>query len=348
MKSCSVNIIVRDAENTIKQCLDSVVNAGCFTEIVIAVDTRSKDRTAQIISSYNSPIRIRAFWYDHKGKFDELGARNAALNESMGNYIFWIDADEVLDRLPNGFCNLLNAERKAFYLHQISLLPDGYYVDYPQVRLFPKIKGVYWELPIHSQVFFLLERIGIAIDDTPYRILHTGYDSREKITERHIRNYPMLLGYLQEHTTNDRKRQYMIDRFKESHSYLASNGLLNMGFLDPVTIGTILSIATSLIITGLQYRESIAVAKKQAGIVRSLEQQEMAQIATALNIKFPTVSVNDWMLVLQLEESMAPSQVTPQPSNGGTQNVSKNGEGTQQNYMAFAILGVILFAVMMK
>jgi len=350
VKTCSVNMIVRDVEGEIGQCLDSIISAGCFSEIVIAVDTRTRDRTLQVIDSYRSlssvarrnVIPIKAFWYDHHGVWDELGARNAALRESGGEYILWIDADEILDNLPEGFCNLLQnssllGETRAFYLHQVSILSDGTYYDLPQIRLFPNIRGVRWELPIHCQIFFSLERLGIPMEDTPYRILHTGYDSPEKIRDKHVRNYPMLLGYLNEHRTNNRKRQYIMDRYNESYNYLKSNGLLNLGFLDPVTIGTIVSIAVTLIMAGLAKHDAISQAKQQAGIQRYFQQQEMAQLASALHSRFPTVSMEDWMLAIQLEESMPQQQPLPTPE-----------PEPSQNYLPYIVAGIILLAVMLR
>jgi len=339
MNSCSANIIVRDAEGEIGQCLNSIISAGCFSEVVIAVDTRTKDRTLQVIDSYRSLIPIKAFWYDHKGRWDELGARNATLRESGGEYIIWTDADEILDDLPEGFCNLLqNPGKKAFYLHQVSILSDGTYYDLPQIRLFPNVKGVQWELPIHCQIFFSLERLGIPMEDTPYRILHTGYDSPEKITDKHVRNYPMLLGYLNEHRTNNRKRQYIMDRYNESYSYLKSNGLLSdIGFLDPVTISTIVTLAVTFITMGLAKHDAIQQAKQQAGIQRYLQQQEMAQLASALHSRFPTVSMEDWMLAIKLEESMPQQQPVPTPE-----------PEPSQNYLPYIVGGLILLVVMLR
>ena len=341
MKTCSVNIIVRDAEREIGQCLDSIIRAGCFSEVVIALDTRTKDRTAQIISSYKTLIPINAFWYDHGGKWDEVGARNATLRQSRGQYVLWIDADEVLDSLPAGFCDLLASSllgetRRAFYLHQVSMLPDGMYYDLPQVRLFPNLKGVQWELPIHCQIYFSLERLGVKMVDTPYRILHTGYDSPEKIRDKHVRNFPALLGYLDEHRTNDRKRQYIMDRYNESYNYLLSNGLFgDLGWL-LVVVQLLMTIVPPLIEMGMSRSAAISQAKQQAGITRGLQQQETAQLASALHTRFPTVTIEDWMLSISLSESMPQQQtITPPPK-------------PSQNYLPYIAIGIILLAVIIR
>jgi hypothetical protein len=337
MNSCSANIIVRDAEGEIGQCLDSIIMPGCFSEIVIAVDTRTKDRTLQVIDSYRSLIPIKAFWYDHHGLWDELGARNATLRESSGEYILWIDADEILDK-PSGCCLLQNPGKKAFYLHQVSILSDGTYYDLPQIRLFPNVKGVRWELPIHCQIFFSLERIGIPMEDTLYRILHTGYDSPEKIRDKHVRNYPMLLGYLNEHRTNNRKRQYIMDRYNESYSYLKSNNLLGeLGWVQIVAV--ILSAAIPYIIQGVSYKLSLDQAMKEARLQRRLNDDELWELAGALRSRFPQASLNDWYLWVRMSAETAPIR----QGNDGTVVPEK-----EPNYFLYAAIFLALMMWVMR
>jgi hypothetical protein len=227
MSDCSVNILVRDAEREIGNCLNSIVKAGCFSEIVIAVDTRTKDRTIQFIEPFLKVIPINAFWYDHNGGWDELGARNATLDESGCAYIFWIDADELVSM---DICYLLaEAYRthKAYKMNQVSKVPDGKYIEVPQIRLFPNIQGVKWELPIHCQVYFSLRQLGIEIVDTKYRIIHTGYDSEEKITDKAIRNFGALEDYLNSHNEKGEKLSYIMDRYNDSLGYLKSHGIIS-------------------------------------------------------------------------------------------------------------------------
>lgn len=230
LNTCSCNIIVRDAEEFIIPCLDSIANAGCFSEIVIAIDRRSSDRTVDIIESYPYPMPAIAFWY-HWGYDQFTGARNAVLSHSTGDYIFWIDSDE---RLQPGLCELIaNANGKAYYVHQISNLPDGKSLDVPQVRLFPNIQGVQWELEVHEQVSFSLNRLGIPILDSSCSVSHIGYDSDEKIMEKHIRNFPILEEYIRTHTpsllgeTRDDKLAYVTERYNESLGFLKSQGIIS-------------------------------------------------------------------------------------------------------------------------
>lgn len=83
----SLCMIVRNEENSIARCLDSV--KGVPDEIVI-VDTGSTDRTKEIVEQYTD--RIFDFtWID-----DFAAARNFAFSQATMDYILWLDADDIL------------------------------------------------------------------------------------------------------------------------------------------------------------------------------------------------------------------------------------------------------------
>lgn len=83
----SLCMILRNEENTIARCLDSV--RGIPDEIVI-VDTGSTDCTKEIVRQYTD--RIFDFtWIDNFAD-----ARNFAFSKATMDYILWLDADDVL------------------------------------------------------------------------------------------------------------------------------------------------------------------------------------------------------------------------------------------------------------
>jgi glycosyltransferase involved in cell wall biosynthesis len=84
----NLTIIVRDEQEYFPLCLGSV--SGLFDEIVVA-DTGSTDRTVAIVSDF----RTRVFDFVWVNNF--ATARNAELARAMGDYAFWLDADDVLD-----------------------------------------------------------------------------------------------------------------------------------------------------------------------------------------------------------------------------------------------------------
>ena len=81
-------MIVRDEENNLPHCLESV--RGLFDEIVI-VDTGSIDRTKEIAREFGAKVFDFA-WID-----DFAAARNEVLSHATGDYAFWLDADDVVE-----------------------------------------------------------------------------------------------------------------------------------------------------------------------------------------------------------------------------------------------------------
>ncbi|WP_195251333.1 glycosyltransferase [Romboutsia sp. 1001713B170207_170306_H8] len=89
MISLSLCMIVRDEEDVIKRCLNSV--AGVVDEIII-VDTGSIDKTKEIAMDFTDKI------FDFKWNDDFSEARNFSFSKSSKDYILWLDADEYFDK----------------------------------------------------------------------------------------------------------------------------------------------------------------------------------------------------------------------------------------------------------
>jgi len=83
----SLCMIVKNEEDTIGRCLESV--KGLLDEIVI-VDTGSTDKTKEIVSQYTDRV------FDFVWIEDFAAARNFAFSQAKMDYIFWLDADDVL------------------------------------------------------------------------------------------------------------------------------------------------------------------------------------------------------------------------------------------------------------
>ncbi len=83
----SVCLIVKNEESVIGRCLKSVI---LFADEIIVVDTGSGDKTKEIASKFTDKI------YDLKWNDDFSAARNYAFSKASCNYLFWIDADDVI------------------------------------------------------------------------------------------------------------------------------------------------------------------------------------------------------------------------------------------------------------
>src|SRR5665648_809796 len=123
----SLCIIVKDEEDTICRCLDSV--KGIPDEIVI-VDTGSTDRTKEIIGEYTD--RIFDFtWID-----DFAAALNFSFSQGTKDYILWLDADDVLSE----------ADRERFLKLKQSLDPLIDVVNMPYLLAFDQFGVVTYSL----------------------------------------------------------------------------------------------------------------------------------------------------------------------------------------------------------
>lgn len=83
----SLCMIVKDEAEVLARCLESVKDL--VDEIVIA-DTGSTDETTKIAGTYTKNL-YRFPWTD-----DFAAARNFAFSKGTGDYLMWLDADDVL------------------------------------------------------------------------------------------------------------------------------------------------------------------------------------------------------------------------------------------------------------
>lgn len=87
MPTLSLCMILRDEEEVLARCLDSVQAA---VDEILLVDTGSADRTKEIARQYTEKI------FDFAWKDDFSAARNYGISKAAGDYWMWLDADDVL------------------------------------------------------------------------------------------------------------------------------------------------------------------------------------------------------------------------------------------------------------
>lgn len=87
MPTLSICMIVRDEEETLARCLNCV---KALADEIIVVDTGSVDKTLEIAGKFTKKI-YRFKWND-----DFSAARNYAFSKATGEFIMWLDADDVI------------------------------------------------------------------------------------------------------------------------------------------------------------------------------------------------------------------------------------------------------------
>jgi len=96
----SAALIVKNEENYLAQCLSSINN---IVDEIIIVDTGSEDKTKEIASKFTNKI------HDFTWKNDFSSARNFSIKKCKGDWIFVLDADEIiLDREYNKILESVN------------------------------------------------------------------------------------------------------------------------------------------------------------------------------------------------------------------------------------------------
>ena len=98
----SIVIPVYNAEKYIKQCIECVVSQTYDNFEIIIVNDGSTDKSGEIIDYYTKKYdRIRSFLKQNGGV---SSARNYGINIASGDYICFIDADDIIE---NNYLNIL-------------------------------------------------------------------------------------------------------------------------------------------------------------------------------------------------------------------------------------------------
>ncbi|MFZ2052101.1 MAG: glycosyltransferase family 2 protein [Solirubrobacteraceae bacterium] len=186
----SLCMIVRDEREMLPRCLSAA--APVVDEIVI-VDTGSTDTTIEIARSFGAKV-IEREW---TGSFAH--ARNASLQAATGDWLLYLDADEILVSDDAAALRALAGRtwREAFMLREINYTGSGdpasvvtndalrIVRNRPQYRFQGALhEQIAWSLPTH-----LPERI----ESTEIRIEHFGYlDEVRQIRGKTQRNIELL------------------------------------------------------------------------------------------------------------------------------------------------------------
>ncbi|MBI5416516.1 glycosyltransferase [Candidatus Poribacteria bacterium] len=197
----SLCMIVKNEEKLMENCLKSV--AGLVDEIII-VDTGSTDRTVELCKKYTDKIFF-AKWENDFSK-----PRNLSIEKAACDWIFLLDADEVVSPIDHDKIKKLVQDKKAiaYYVatrnysnfcamvgwqpndkkYSESMQYKGWVIS-TKVRLFKNHMGLFFKGEVHEMIDYELKRRNLPILQTDVPIHHYGKSLEKDRTEEKQKKY---------------------------------------------------------------------------------------------------------------------------------------------------------------
>ena len=191
-KTLGCYLIVKNEENSIKECLN---NLSLVCDEILVVDTGSNDKTVEIINTFPN-VKLDYFkWVNDFSK-----ARNYAMYQMKSDYIFSIDADELLNEKLIKRLNQLKEEnfRDYFSINMyIELDRERFYLGGRQIVKNDKKNE--WRYSVHEKLYYD-ESNDLVLQPTEY-IIH-----RPKESKTHYNKYAEI--YYNEYNKGDMLKEY--------------------------------------------------------------------------------------------------------------------------------------------
>lgn len=149
--SISLCMIVKNEEDTLARCLISVRD---IVDEIIIVDTGSTDKTKEIAGLFTDKI------YDFEWVNDFSAARNFSFSKATKEFIFWLDADDVLldeDRVKlKRLKETLDSSIDVVMMNYNYVFDDkgNVILSHFRERILKREKNFRWSDPIHEFISF--------------------------------------------------------------------------------------------------------------------------------------------------------------------------------------------------
>ncbi|MEW9096447.1 MAG: glycosyltransferase [Clostridiaceae bacterium] len=147
MITISLCMIVKDEQDVIARCLDSIKD---IVDEIIIVDTGSTDNTKEIIKIYTDKV------FDFKWIDDFSAARNYAFSKATKDFILWLDADDVIleedrEKFKELKQNLNNKVDAVMMKYNAAFDENGNVtLSYFRERLSNRTSNYQWMEPVHE------------------------------------------------------------------------------------------------------------------------------------------------------------------------------------------------------
>ncbi len=199
MCTITVCMIVKNEAAVLSRCLDSI--QGVYDELII-VDTGSSDNTKEIAHRYTNEV------YDFEWIDDFAAARNYAFSKAHMEYIYSVDADEMLT--PDHRMQML--QLKEMLLPEIEIVQMWYitpaeynttenYEKDLRPKWYKRLREFCWIDPVHESV-----RLDPVVYNSDIEILHLPQSMHAK------RDLDIFSRYLADNQVLSHKLHYMYAR----------------------------------------------------------------------------------------------------------------------------------------
>lgn len=146
MQTVSLCMIVKNEEKVLARCLESVRD---FADEIVVCDTGSTDKTREIATNYGHVVDFA--WCD-----DFSAARNFSFAQANGDYILWLDADDVVQEREKS--ELFRLKERLDGTQDVIMLPYHTAFDeqgkpvftYFRERILRRAAGFRWEGAVHE------------------------------------------------------------------------------------------------------------------------------------------------------------------------------------------------------
>jgi glycosyltransferase involved in cell wall biosynthesis len=186
----SACMIVRNEAKMLPDCLDSLKD---WIDEIIIVDTGSTDETKSIAGKYEAKI------YDMEWADDFSAARNFSISKATGDWIFVVDADEIVGQgsgerimeiLPDIEEDVIAVD--VFNLYGPNRVARSHLL---MLRFFRRSSNPRYEGRVHNRPVIGKGKVHIL----PFRINHLGYDlSPEDMLKKDKRRIKMCTRWTEE------------------------------------------------------------------------------------------------------------------------------------------------------
>lgn len=210
MQTVSLCMIVRDEEDVLGRCLDTI--ADLVDEIII-VDTGSVDRTKEIAAQYTDQI------YDFPWIDNFAAARNASFDKATMDYCLWLDADDILTeenrRKFKEFKDGLDGSADLIFLPYCGRTAASGRAEfvYHRERLLRRTAGFRWQGRVHEVI--------VPAGCIQYGTVMITHSPGQKTTSDSDRNLRIYQTMIAEGEQLDLREQYYYGRELYYHQQYA-------------------------------------------------------------------------------------------------------------------------------